>query len=109
MPNVAAYYYIWGAIGAIIGAPGALYVAYMTTPRWKALGVLSGLIGVVVGYFLVYYLWATVLNTSKALDNLTLFVVCLLFCSVTGVIGALLFNFLFNGSTPQSRNSQVEY
>lgn len=109
MPNVQLYYYIWGAIGALIGAPGALYTAYMTTPRWKVLGMLSGLIGVVVGYFLVFYLWGTVLGTTKTLDNLTLFFVCLLFCSVTGVIAALLFNFLFNGSNQPSRNSQVEY
>jgi hypothetical protein len=109
MPNVQAYYYIWGAIGAIIGAPIALYTAYMTTSRWKFLGMLSGLSGVVIGYLLVFFFWGTVLNTTKTLDNLTVFAVCLLFCPVTGVIGALLFNFLFNGSPPQSRNSQVEY
>ena len=109
MPHIDISSIIWASIGAVVALPAALYVAWMATARWKLLGLLSGFLGVVFGLVAAFFLWINVLATTPLLDGPTFMLTTLLLCSVTGLIGVLLFNFLFGTTNSQSRSTQVEF
>jgi hypothetical protein len=100
--------YAFAIAGVVFALPGAIFVAWGTTSRWRILGALSGFAGAVAGFFIGLFIWFVPLQTTR-IDPLTLTLVFFLLCSITGLVGGLAFNFFFNGSQQPPRGTQVEF
>src|SRR5215475_6515938 len=97
--------YLFAAAGTLVALAGAVFVAWGTTSRWRILGALCGFAGAVAGYFIGLFLWFVPLKTTR-IDDLTLTLTYFLLCSITGLLGGLAFNFIFNGSSQPPRGTQ---
>lgn len=98
---------LWCALGTLFAIPGVLLIATGTVQRMKFGAALGALVGAIAGYFITLFVWGVPLD-SVHLEGAVLFSATIFISSVTGVMGALLVNFLFAGSPP-ARSSQVEF
>ena len=99
---------IYCVIATVLALPGVIFVAYTNVPRRRFICSVGALVGAVAGLFLTFFLWATALN-SIHLEGAVVFVVTFFISNVTGLVGALLVNFLLGSGDAHPRSSQVEY
>lgn len=98
---------LWCAIGTLLAIPVAIATALSAVQRLKVGAALGALIGAIAGYFITLFVWGVPL-ASIHLEGAVLLAATFFISAVTGIIGALLVNFLFAGSPPV-RSSQVEF
>jgi hypothetical protein len=99
--------YLWVGLATLVALPGALFVTWISVSRLRFLSLVAATIGTVVGYFVTFFVWLKALDGIH-LEGAVVFSVAFFVCSVTGLTGALLINFLA-GSGPRPRSTQVEF
>ena len=99
---------IYCMLATVLALPGVIFVAYTNVPRRRIICSVGALIGAVAGLFLTFFMWATALD-SIHLEGAVVFSVTFLISNVTGLVGALLVNFLLGDSNARPHSSQVEY
>jgi hypothetical protein len=99
--------YILCAAAMIVALPGVMLIAYRMAPRLRMVSAIAAFIGGVLGYPLTLFIWGTPLDSVPML-SIQAMIGTFFISSVTGLIGALLVNFLAPGDQ-RSRSTLVEY
>ncbi len=109
LANTDSIDHIWAALGMVLALPGALFIIFTAVNRLRALSMLGGFIGGVLGFFVTEFIWANGMG-SVHLEGAVVLVGTYFVSSVTAMVGALLMSFLFGGAGHKApRSSQVEY
>jgi hypothetical protein len=100
--------YIWAAVGVLLALPGVLFIVFANVERMRALSLLGAFIGTLAGYPITLFIWGVAMD-SVHLEGAVVLTGFYFIASMTGLVGALLVNFLFGGSNPPPRSTQVEF
>src|SRR5579875_2719611 len=91
--NIDFLDYIWVAVGTVLALPGVIFIAYTVAPRLRFASALGAFVGGILGYLVTMFVWGTPLD-SVHLEGAVVGVGAFFIASVTGLVGALLVNFL---------------
>lgn len=100
--------YIWVAVGTVLALPGTLFVTFVTVARLRMLSMIGSFVGTALGFLVTLFVWGAALGSTH-LEGAVLLSVSFFVASVTGLVGALLTNFIFGGSNQRPRSTQVEF
>ena len=105
--NIEPIQFIWVGLAVLAALPGVLFMTWTSVPRLRALSMVAATVGTLLGYAVVFFVWAAVLNGTR-LEGAVAFAVAFFIASVTGFCGPLLVNFLAGGGN-RARSTQVEF